>query len=100
LGEKTNWLDSDDLEMLYRGPFVTDFYRVLHHRVHQEYRARKAWRNVTAALKKPTTLRPAHLRQAISIPINPARLVKSTTQLRRLAKVPPDDPVTLELQSA
>jgi radical SAM superfamily enzyme YgiQ (UPF0313 family) len=100
LGEKTNWLDSDDLEMLYRGPFVTDFYRVLHHRVHQEYRARKAWRNVTAALKKPTTLRPAHLRQAISIPINLARLVKSTTQLRRLAKVPPDDPVRLELQSA
>ncbi len=100
LGEKTNWLDSDDLDMLYRGPFVTDFYRVLHHRVHQEYRARKAWRNLEAALKNPKTLRPVHLRQAISIPVNLARLVKSSAKLRRLAKVSHEDSVKLGLQSA
>jgi radical SAM superfamily enzyme YgiQ (UPF0313 family) len=99
LGDKTNWLDSDDLEMLYRGPFVTDFYRVLHHRVHQEYRARKAWHNVVAALKNPATLRPAHLRQAISIPVNLARLVKSTAQLKRLSKMSHDDRAKFELQS-
>jgi radical SAM superfamily enzyme YgiQ (UPF0313 family) len=99
LGEKTNWLHSDDLDMLYRGPFVADFYRVLHHRVHHEYRARKAWRSVTRALKNPSTLRPAHLRQAVTIPLNLARLVKSSAQLRRLAKVPHDDSIKLELQS-
>ncbi|GIK40980.1 MAG: Mg-protoporphyrin IX monomethyl ester oxidative cyclase [Chloroflexota bacterium] len=99
LGEKTNWLHSDDLDMLYRGPFVADFYRVLHHRVHHEYRARKAWRSVTRALQNPTTLRPAHLRQAATIPLNLARLVKSSAQLRRLAKVPHDDSIKLELQS-
>ena len=99
LGEKTNWLHSDDLDMLYRGPFVTDFYRVLHHRVHHEYRARKAWRKVTAALKNPTTLHPAHLRQAVSIPVNLARLVRSSTKLKKLAKVPHDEMMKLELQS-
>ena len=88
LGDKTNWIDSDDLAMLYRGPFPEDFYRVLHHRVHHEFRARKAWRKLTTAVQQPSTLRPAHLRQAISIPVNLARLIKSSRQLHRLAQRP------------
>ncbi|HXF84377.1 MAG TPA: radical SAM protein [Anaerolineales bacterium] len=44
LGEKQNWIDSEDLAMLYRGPFPTAFYRVLHKRVHHEFRLRQAWR--------------------------------------------------------
>ena len=99
LGEKTNWVDSDDLDMLYRGPFINEFYRVLHHRVHHEYRARKAWKKVKSALASPTQLRPAHVRQTVSIPVNLARLVKSSAHLRRLAKVPHPEPTQLELQS-
>ena len=44
LGEKQNWVDSEDLAMLYHGPFPTEFYRVLHGRVHYEFRMRQAWR--------------------------------------------------------
>lgn len=44
LGEKQNWIDSDDLAMLYRGPFPQEFYRILHGRVHHEFRMRRAWR--------------------------------------------------------
>lgn len=44
LGEKQNWTDSEDLAMLYRGPFPTAFYRILHGRVHHEFRLRRAWR--------------------------------------------------------
>lgn len=44
LGEKQNWVDSDDLAMLYRGPFSQEFYRILHGRVHHEFRVRRAWR--------------------------------------------------------
>ena len=44
LGEKQNWVDSDDLAMLYRGPFPTEFYRILHGRVHYEFRIRLALR--------------------------------------------------------
>jgi anaerobic magnesium-protoporphyrin IX monomethyl ester cyclase len=43
LGEKRNWVDSEDLAMLYRGPFPTSFYKVLHARVHHEFRLRRAW---------------------------------------------------------
>jgi radical SAM superfamily enzyme YgiQ (UPF0313 family) len=44
LGEKQNWVDSNDLAMLYHGPFPQEFYRILHGRVHHEFRLRKAWR--------------------------------------------------------
>lgn len=46
LGEKQNWTDSDDLAMLYHGPFPQEFYRVLHRVVHAEFRLRRAWQAV------------------------------------------------------
>jgi anaerobic magnesium-protoporphyrin IX monomethyl ester cyclase len=41
LGDKQNWVDSGDLAMLYRGPFPQEFYRLLHGRVHHEFRLRR-----------------------------------------------------------
>lgn len=70
LGEKQNWVDSEDLAMLYRGPFPTEFYRVLHGRVHYEFRAWKA-------------LRHPSLKGLVNIPRNLAGLVRSEMQLRR-----------------
>jgi len=70
LGEKQNWVDSDDLAMLYRGPFPTEFYRILHGRVHYEFRTRKA-------------LRQRSLRGLINIPRNLAGLAKCAVQLRK-----------------
>ena len=70
LGEKRNWVDSDDLAMLYRGPFPTEFYRILHGRVHYEFRSWKA-------LRKPS------LRGLVNIPRNLVGLIRSELQLRR-----------------
>ncbi len=44
LGLKRNWKDSEDLAMLYHGPYPTEFYRVLHRRVHHEFRLRRGWK--------------------------------------------------------
>jgi radical SAM superfamily enzyme YgiQ (UPF0313 family) len=44
LGVQQNWYDSDDLAMLYRGPYDTRFYRQLHRVTHLEFRREKAWR--------------------------------------------------------
>ena len=71
LGEKQNWVDSEDLAMLYRGPFPTEFYRILHGRVHYEFRARKA-------LRQPS------LRGCMNIPRNLIGLIRSEIQLRNL----------------
>jgi anaerobic magnesium-protoporphyrin IX monomethyl ester cyclase len=70
LGEKQNWVDSEDLAMLYRGPFPTEFYRILHGRVHYEFRTRRA-------LQQPT------FRGVVSIPRNVFGILKSEIQLRR-----------------
>jgi radical SAM superfamily enzyme YgiQ (UPF0313 family) len=43
LGVQQNWYDSDDLAMLYKGPFTTEFYRQLHRVLHGEFRMRRAW---------------------------------------------------------
>jgi anaerobic magnesium-protoporphyrin IX monomethyl ester cyclase len=57
LGEKQNWQDSDDLAMLYKGEFSTDFYRKLHSVVHKEFRARKAWQRLRTAHRLRDTVR-------------------------------------------
>jgi anaerobic magnesium-protoporphyrin IX monomethyl ester cyclase len=40
MGLQRNWIDSDDLSMLYEGPFPSGFYRDLHRVVHKEFRLR------------------------------------------------------------
>jgi anaerobic magnesium-protoporphyrin IX monomethyl ester cyclase len=72
LGEKQNWADSDDLAMLYHGPFPTDFYRILHGRVHYEFRTRRA-------LRRPSW------RGIASLPRNLLGMFRSELQLRRYA---------------
>lgn len=46
LGDKQNWNDSDDLAMMYNGPFHTRFYRVLHQFVHKLFTIRKRWQRI------------------------------------------------------
>jgi len=70
LGEKQNWVDSEDLAMLYPGPFPTEFYRILHGRVHYEFRTRRA-------LQHPSLL------GVVSVLRNVFGILKSEIQLRR-----------------
>jgi radical SAM superfamily enzyme YgiQ (UPF0313 family) len=42
MGTTQNWVDSEDLAMMYRATFVPDFYRALHAVVHARFRASRA----------------------------------------------------------
>jgi radical SAM superfamily enzyme YgiQ (UPF0313 family) len=47
LGAKTNWVDSEDLSMLFRGAYTSEFYRVLHDALHAEvetWSSQRPWR--------------------------------------------------------
>jgi radical SAM superfamily enzyme YgiQ (UPF0313 family) len=44
LGETRHWQDSDDLAMLFKGPFNTRYYRALHRYVHSDVAIRRAWK--------------------------------------------------------
>ncbi|HTR78666.1 MAG TPA: radical SAM protein [Gemmatimonadaceae bacterium] len=43
---KANWSDSDDLAMMFRGAYTTDFYREIRDLLHQEVNARTETRSV------------------------------------------------------
>ena len=68
LGEKQNWLDSDDLAMLYEGPFPQAFYRILHGTVHAEFRMRRALRSLARGSGDQRISARARLRNLISVP--------------------------------
>jgi anaerobic magnesium-protoporphyrin IX monomethyl ester cyclase len=85
LGIQQNWRDSNDLAMLYQGPYTTAFYRQLHMVLHKEFRARKGWREIRAALSRPQTLRPRHLRRTLGMIYNTATLPVARRRLDRLA---------------
>jgi anaerobic magnesium-protoporphyrin IX monomethyl ester cyclase len=77
LGEKRNWVDSDDLAMLYRGPFSTRFYRRLHGAVHKEFRLRRAagtvspMTHVARALRRMTARdRLGRAKDALTLPVD------------------------------
>jgi len=36
LGSKTNWIDSEDLSMMFKGAYTTEFYRALRDAIHAE----------------------------------------------------------------
>ena len=59
-----NWQTSDDMAMLYDGPYPTKFYRLLHTRLHAEFRTQKARRGrslSSTALDLATHGRPRRL---------------------------------------
>jgi radical SAM superfamily enzyme YgiQ (UPF0313 family) len=88
LGNKQNWQDSEDLAMLYHGPFSTGFYRWLHRVLHREFRAQRAWDALVPALRRPWTLRPRHLRMAATVGYSTLALPLLRLELERRARAP------------
>jgi len=88
LGDKQNWTDSADLEMLYEGPFVTDFYRQLHVVLHKEFRSQRAWQGLKKVGLRPLSLTRHHLREAAASVYRMATLPAARAKLNKLAAIP------------
>jgi len=99
LGVKQNWLDSNDLAMLYKGPYTTAFYRQLHRVLHKEFRARKYGRELRALVRHPRRLTRRHLRRAAAMVYYAVTLPWERHRLNRLERVPHVglDPLPVEL---
>ncbi len=95
LGDQQNWTDSADLAMMYKGPFVTDFYRQLHVVLHKEFRSRKGWQMLKSVANKPGRWRLSHARELLAIGYRLATLPLARAKLNRLAKIPHDSIETL-----
>jgi anaerobic magnesium-protoporphyrin IX monomethyl ester cyclase len=87
LGSKQNWRDSEDLAMLYHGPFSTAFYRTLHRVLHREFRARRAWDDLRSAFASKSLGR-RQLRSAVSVVYSKLALPLLRLELERRARAP------------
>lgn len=88
LGEKRNWRDSDDLAMLYRGPFSTAFYRRLHILVHRELRHARHGHALAQSLPHPSLWRPRLARTLAARLYNGARLPWDRLRLALAKRTP------------
>ncbi|MDQ5823352.1 MAG: B12-binding domain-containing radical SAM protein [Chloroflexota bacterium] len=93
LGEKQNWLDSGDFEMMYTGPYSTAFYRKLHTVLHKEYRAGKTWRALKSG-DRPQSLG-SRARATASMLYNLATLPVERRKLDALARKSNPTPLSL-----
>jgi anaerobic magnesium-protoporphyrin IX monomethyl ester cyclase len=88
---KTNWQDSDDLAMLYQGPFQTPFYRQLHRVVHKEFRARRT----ADAIRRGTikVWQPRYWRRISAMVYHTLTIGLARRKLNALAVPPPPPPM-------
>ena len=93
LGDKQNWLDSGDFEMMYSGPYSSDFYRKLHTVLHKEYRARKTWKRLTT--RNGHTPLQSKARAGASMVYNLATLPIERWKLEKLARQSRPSPLAL-----
>jgi len=66
LKQKSNWTDSDDLDLMFEGTFNKAFYKRLHRYVHKEYRKHQGIENLQKVLRNPTKLSLNKLRSVLA----------------------------------
>jgi anaerobic magnesium-protoporphyrin IX monomethyl ester cyclase len=86
LGHKQNWQDSDDLAMLYRGPYSTAFYRQLHVLLHREHRLRKYREELAALRRHPVQFKLKHLKRVALLIYYRLTLPQARAKLDRLER--------------
>lgn len=86
LHQKTNWTDSDELQLMFRNTFQPAYYKQLHRYVHQTHRRNLALQQWELLFKRPATIGFTGLKKALSLfYYAPAELLAGL-RMRRLEK--------------
>jgi len=86
LGEKTNWVDSDDLDPMVPGTFSPAFYRRLHRYTHRLFQSRRGLANARRVLAAPSRASREELRSAAATLVHLPAAVAESFLLRRLER--------------
>jgi radical SAM superfamily enzyme YgiQ (UPF0313 family)/glycosyltransferase involved in cell wall biosynthesis len=87
LGQKQNWVDSNDLAMMYHATYVPDFYRALHALVHAQFRAGKSKGLIASGVARPWALGRRHARAAANLVYQSGKVSLLQRRLSRLARL-------------
>lgn len=86
LKEKSNWTDSDELAMMYKGTFQPRYYKKLHRYVHKVYRRKQGLVNLKYIILNPFRANKRKLRSALSLLYYSPTSFIDSLQLKRLEK--------------
>jgi anaerobic magnesium-protoporphyrin IX monomethyl ester cyclase len=86
LGEKHNWVDSEDLALMFAGTYVPDFYRTLHKVTHKKFRVWQAVATFRETLTRPWSLDPKILRRMAAGAFHLFTLPRHAVRLNALAR--------------
>ncbi len=67
LKEKTNWTDSDDLQLMFKNSYPPAFYKRLHRYVHKNYHKHLAYESIKKLFASPFPKTGSRLRKAASL---------------------------------
>lgn len=84
LKNKSNWTDSDDLDMMFSGTYKAAFYKHLQRYIHYRYRT---WKGIQAGKDFFGDPAFAKLKQVFSVPIN---ILKARNERNELKSIEPD----------
>ena len=85
-GTQRNWVDSEDMAMLYAGPFSSAFYRQLHRVVQFEFRRDRALAEAFGSVRRATSTRRRPLRCVAAATVHSLRLPLERWRLERLGQ--------------
>ena len=86
LGEKKNWVDSQDLDLMYHGEFPPDFYRALHALTHKTLRMRQGADQIREILRSPWKVSPQRIRRIVAMAYHWTTLPSLRTRMESLAR--------------
>jgi anaerobic magnesium-protoporphyrin IX monomethyl ester cyclase len=66
LRQKSNWSDSDDLALMYKGTYSPDFYRRLHRYVHHLFRSKQRLKILLSVVRGNIKPKPGMLRDFVA----------------------------------
>ena len=92
LGEKRNWLDSQDLDLMFRGTYQPDFYRALHKVMHKKFRVWNGLRTARDLMTFKMAPQRKNVRSIASLLYHGVTLPLSLRKLSHLQRQPLRDP--------
>ena len=90
LGEKKNWNDSEDLDLMFHGTFTADFYRALHKITHKKFRIWQGKEITKELLSHPSRMNSHTLRRMAAMFYHSLTLPALESKLNRLSMLPGD----------
>jgi len=86
LKDKTNWTDSDELALMYKGTFSPTYYKKLHRYVHKIYRRKQSVLNLKNILLNPFKANKKKIRSALALAYYFPMSLIDAIQLKKLEK--------------